>query len=109
MNYKSGEIVLIKFPYTNLMNSKKRPVLIIKADNELGDFVCFQITSQSKAKNIVKIEEKDFENKQLKLTSFVKYDKCFTLNSEIVEKSLSSVNKNFLKNLQKLFCDETFL
>ena len=47
MSYKQGDIVLIKFPFTTLSKSKKRPVLVIKDENEYGDFVCFQITSKS--------------------------------------------------------------
>jgi mRNA interferase MazF len=47
MSYKKGDIVLIKFPFTDLSNAKKRPVLIIKDENRLNDFVCFQITSKS--------------------------------------------------------------
>ena len=44
---KKGEIVLIKFPFTTLLQSKKRPVLVIRDENEYGDFVCFQIAFNS--------------------------------------------------------------
>ncbi len=106
MHCKRGDIVLVKFPFTTLLKSKKRPVLIIKSENEYGDFVCFQITSKSTQSNLQPINKKDISNGGLPLTSYVKYDKCFTLNTELVDKKLASVDNNLMKTLKNLFCNE---
>ena len=102
---EKGDIVLIKFPFTTLLRSKKRPVLVIKGENEHGDFVCFQITSKATQSNLHLIDNMDIVEGNLKLESHVKYDKCFTLNSELMEKKLASVNVIFMEKLKKLFCD----
>jgi len=96
MSYKIGDIVLIRFPFTNLAKSKKRPVLIIKNENELNDIVCFQITSNDEQLNLLKISNNDLANSNLTLDSYIKYDKCFTLNTDL------------LKKLKILFCKEIF-
>lgn len=44
-NYKLGEIVLVKFPFTNNLGFKKRPALIIKDTND-GDVIVCRITSK---------------------------------------------------------------
>ena len=106
MKCNQGDIVLIKFPFTTLSRSKKRPVLIIKDENEYHDFVCFQITSKQSPVNVLNIQPSDIYTGDLKLISYVKYDKCFTLNSELVDKKLASVNGVFLAKLKKLFCDD---
>ena len=106
MKYSKGDIVLIKFPFTTLSRSKKRPVLVIKSENEYHDFVCFQITSKQGQRNVLNIQQSDIYAGDLKLISYVKYDKCFTLNSELVDKKLASVNEAFLAKLKKLFCDD---
>ncbi len=109
MTCNTGDILLIQFPFTNLSESKKRPVLVIKADNVHGDFICFQITSKSTSSNLLKIEQNDLKSGDLKLISFLKYDKCFTLSNQIVDKKLADVNQEFMHKIKGLFCDATFL
>ena len=108
MSYEVGDIILVKFPFTNLKKSKKRPVLIVKSENELNDIVCFQITSNSEQSNLLKIENSDLNDSTLSLKSYIKYDKCFTINTEIIDKSIAKVNYNLLNKLKVLFCDELF-
>ena len=108
MSYEVGEILLVKFPFTNLKKSKKRPVLIVKPENNFGDVICFQITSNSEHSNLLEIKKSDLYKSQLSLDSYVKYDKCFTINSEIVDKSIAKVNNDFLEKLKMLFCKELF-
>jgi len=59
--------------------------------NDYGDFLCFQIISQKYQSNILQIDEANIKEQNLKINSFVKYDKCFTLNVEIVNKKLTSL------------------
>ncbi len=109
MRYSVGDIVLVKFPFTDLKNSKKRPVLVVKSQSDFNDIVCLQITSSSRQANLLKIENDDFVDAPLPLASFVKYDKCFTINSEIIEKKIAKVDWNFLEKLKSLFCDDLFV
>jgi len=108
MTCSTGDILLIKFPFTDLSKSKKRPVLVVKADSTCGDFICFQITSKSTSSNLLKIDQHDLKSGDLKLISFLKYDKCFTLNKQIVDKKLADVNPEFMNKLRELFCNTTF-
>lgn len=106
MTYKRGDIVLVKFPFTTLLKSKKRPVLVIKNENKHRDFVCFQITSKNTQSNLYPVDTADIIDGNLQLQSYVKYDKCFTLNSELVDKKLASVNDGLMEKLKELFCNE---
>ena len=108
MNCNNGDILLIKFPFTDLSQAKKRPVLVIKRNNTQGDFICLQITSKLTPLNSIKIEDSNINNGTLKLVSYLKYDKCFTLNIDIVDKKLADVHQNFTTEIQRLFCDLTF-
>ena len=108
MSYNVGDVILVKFPFTNLKKSKKRPVLVVKSQSDFNDIICFQITSNSKQKNLLKIENSDLDSSALTLQSFVKYDKCFTISSEIVDKKIAKVNPALLVELKTLFCSELF-
>ena len=108
MRYETGDIVLVKFPFTNLKKSKKRPVLIVKSENEVGDVVCFQITSNFEQSNLLAIKDNDLNNSTLSLKSYIKYDKCFTINTEVIDKSIAKVNSSLLDKLKLLFCKELF-
>ncbi len=63
---------MIKFPFTDLLQAKKRPVMIVKDQNEYGDFVCFQITSQKSQSNILPILASDYKDQNLKIKFFCK-------------------------------------
>jgi mRNA interferase MazF len=108
MTYKVGDIVLVKFPFTNLQKSKKRPAIIIKDENEHNDIVCFQITSNHTQDNLLKINSDDLQNSNLTLESYIKYDKCFTLNSKIIDKKIATVTPTLMHRLKELFCKEIF-
>lgn len=108
MSYKTGDIVLVKFPFTNLKKYKRRPVLIVKDENRYGDIVCFQITSNQNQSSLLQIKDSDFNTDKLKLQSFVKFDKCFTINNSVVDKKITDVNKTFLSKLKSNFCQEIF-
>jgi len=106
MPYKRGDILLIKFPFTTLSKSKKRPVLVMKDENEHQDFVCFQITSKSTQSHLMPIKQSDTTTGSLSLVSYVKYDKCFTLNSNLVDKKLATLSHDFMTEIKQRFCDE---
>jgi len=108
MSYNIGDILLIRFPFTDLSSIKKRPVILIQNENKQGDFVCFQVTSKTTQDKLIAIQNDHLSSGQLKLVSNVKYDKCFTLNSSIVYKKLATADHNFMSTLKNLFCSQVF-
>jgi len=106
MPYSRGDILLIRFPFTDLTHSKKRPVILLQDENEAGDFICFQITSKTTQSHLKPILHENLGEGMLPLRSYVKYDKCFTLNSTIVDKKLAAATDKFLLALKELLCEQ---
>lgn len=84
MNYK-GKIFKIPFPFTDLQNTKKRPVLALTEPNEFGDIRFAFITTKShKSSNQYELKASDFASEPLPLKSYVQLDKSVLLSKDII-------------------------
>jgi mRNA interferase MazF len=78
-----GDIVLLKFLFTDGVTFKRRPALIIQDCND-GDIIVCRITSQIyETDNDVYIDE--WEKSGLKLPSVIRVHKIATLDKSILE------------------------
>jgi mRNA interferase MazF len=94
---KKGDIVLIPFPFTDLLGNKKRPAIIL-IESELFIAVCF-ISSQ-----ISYINEYDFhlypnDTNHLKKESLVKLNKLATIDKDLVIGKIGSLSENEIEIL----------
>ncbi len=100
MTYKRGDVVIIKFPFTDASEYKKRPALIISNDtvNKTGDFMMLQITSKVKNDSLsLPILKNNFVNeKELPLASSLRVHKIFLLNQSLIISKATEVNIDFL-------------
>lgn|SRR3990167_4917812 len=103
----SGDIVLVHFPFTSLETTKKRPALILR-QTSLGRrsqiFTVAMISSQIEG---IKMEEdvylKGWEEAKLLYPSLVRLSKIATIEGELIEKVLGTVNKTDLNEIKKAF------
>ncbi|MDR2584137.1 MAG: type II toxin-antitoxin system PemK/MazF family toxin [Fibromonadaceae bacterium] len=83
-DFVKGDIVILNFPFSDLSATKRRPAFVL-ANWGYGDVVLCQITSKP-AKNefSIKIESNDFEAGSLPIVSFIRTDKLFTADKELI-------------------------
>ncbi len=95
---------LIPVPFSNLTNKKQRPVLVISSNHynkTTEDIVVVAITSQLKNLDYsVKIESKDLNEGELKVTSEIRADKVYTLSKDIIRKKFGKVNSKVLDDVR---------
>ena len=86
-----GDIVLVNLPFTDLVESKRRPVLIIAdvRDRNENDWLVCQITSSdlSHVREIA-ISPRDVQLGQLLPGSKVRPDRLSTLNERVFERTI---------------------
>lgn len=98
-NYKRGDVILALFPDSNLQTAKKRPVLIVQADDlqtNLPQIIVGMITSNLSRKghpSRVLVEIPTLAGKQSGLLSdsVIATDNLATLHEKFVDKKLGSL------------------
>ena len=98
--YKLGEIVLIKFPFTNNLGFKRRPALVIKDTND-GDVIVCRVTS--KLYNAAyDIDVKNRQQSGLQLPSVIRAHKIATLEKNMIDRKLGDVDSNIKTQLASI-------
>lgn len=100
--YSKGDIVIIQFPFSDLMNAKKRPMLVLAEKGQ--DIIGCAITSNLQSEGI---GCKNFSEGSLPLESKVKYWQLHTIMKSLVVKKIAKLSKQnhalVLNEIEKLF------
>jgi len=87
-----GTVVLVAFPFSDLSQAKQRPAVVL-ANAERGDWVLCQVTSKAYADpTAITIENDDFGQGSLKITSYVRLGKLFTANASLMLSCAGTLN-----------------
>ena len=104
---KRGTIVLVKFPFTDLRTSKRRPAIIVSRYLSINnDAIVAFITSVipdelSDTDMLFENKHKDFEKSGLTKTSVIKADKLATLNKSIFTGELGTLSDDTMNEINK--------
>lgn len=102
--FVKGEVVVIEFPYSNLKNVKKRPVLILKVP-EGEDIIVVQITGSSYEKSVeIPIKNEDFRRGSLKRDSFVRIDKIASIEKLLVKYKIGFLKQEKFNEILDKIC-----
>lgn len=95
----NGAVVLVRFPFSDLSNTKVRPAIVL-ADAARGDWVLCQVTSQPYTDpTAVEIVNSDFVSGSLKQTSYARPGKLFTANALIMTKHIGDLESAKLEQI----------
>ncbi len=101
---KPGDLVGILFPYSDLATKKRRPVLVLTAPDRHGDFMGLAVTSVETEVSAVEIVKEDMETGTLPRKSWIRYDKLFTLSSDIISKTYGSIKNQSREAVTENLC-----
>lgn len=102
-----GTVVLIKFPFTDMKNAKKRPALVV-AHSRLNSIIACQISSRQPVGSAnLPLAQADFASGGLPVESYIKIDKIQTFDAGLAERSLGALSKSkrdeIMQSLRDLF------
>ena len=103
---KQGDIVLIKFPFTDLKSTKVRPAMVLSTENfnkHSRDAVFVMITSGTentrKEDVLLKEGDKEFKLTGLKKESVVRTPKIYCLSKSLAKRKLGNLGPLTLGNI----------
>ena len=79
-----GAVVLVRFPFSDLSQTKLRPAVVL-ADAGRGDWILCQVTSKPyNDARAIQLEDASFAGGSLRVTSYARPGKLFTASRELI-------------------------
>ena len=93
------------FPFSDLKSTIKRPALIL-ANLEGKDVILCQITKvERKDKNKVSLDQHNLKTGNLKLKSFIRPSRLFTIEKSLISYKIGSLKENKLSEVIKILVE----
>ena len=87
-----GSVVLVRFPFSDLSASKRRPAVVL-AGVDRDDWILCQVTSNSYSDaRVVEITDSDFASGNLMRTSYARPGKLFSANTSLMQRVVGTLN-----------------
>jgi mRNA interferase MazF len=96
--YDQGDILILELPFTDLVGSKLRPVLVISRKDLGNDIIVLKITG-TPGRFRVKLTQKDLEEGNLKKESYIDCSSIFTVDKKLVVKKVGRIKKEKLRKV----------
>ena len=96
---KKGDIVLIPFPFTDLLGNKNRPAVIL-IDSEDDVTVCF-ITTQMQRQSVFDIFLGPSDLNGIKKTSLIRLNKIATIDKDLIIGRLGLLDEDVIELLNR--------
>ncbi len=101
------DIILISFPFSNLKESKVRPVIVMSNDSynkKFKDFIAVPLTSNLKLRDhTILVTNKDLESGKLIVDSQAKIDKIFSIEKSLVRKRIGKITRETHQHIKEMF------
>jgi len=104
---KSGQVVVFRFPQTDLEEGKLRPALLLgKLPGEYDDWLICMISSQTRQyiaefDEIVKDSDEDFKQSGLKVSSVIRIGRLAVVSGEILLGAIGEISSERLTRVKK--------
>jgi len=106
MTILQRDIVLLPFPFSDLKQSKVRPVIILSNDKhnkKSDDVVVIPLTSNlQKTDYDMLITNKNLEAGNLVVVSRVKVDRIFSVEKKLIKMNIGKINKQTFSKIKTL-------
>ena len=98
-NYSKNDVILVRYPFTDLSGSKVRPAVIVSAPHDSKD--AFVVPLSSKTTSVLSYEFvlEDWSDAGLNVTTAVKRG-IYTVNKSLIVKGVGKLSTSDSKSLE---------
>ncbi|HLC55670.1 MAG TPA: type II toxin-antitoxin system PemK/MazF family toxin [Candidatus Nanoarchaeia archaeon] len=94
MMFSKGDIIIINFPFSDLINAKKRPILVLGVRGQ--DIIGCAVTSNPESEGIL---INNFQEGDLPFKSKIKYWQIHTFLKDLAIRRIAKISKNTYKEV----------
>ncbi len=104
MTFRSGDIILVPFPFTDLSSSKRRPALLLRSLGEFGDWLCLPVTTQNAHQQSQRLQDEDFAEGELPQASWVRINRPTLLSESIMLGKIATLKPEAIAAIHFSLC-----
>ncbi|MDZ4846864.1 MAG: type II toxin-antitoxin system PemK/MazF family toxin [Chitinophagales bacterium] len=99
--FDKGDIVWLKFPFSDLNRSKSRPALVLSDSrvNKTGDYMLVSITSKIREDGLSIAIAENETDEPLQLKSFIRCHKLFTADKSLISGKLTRIKPRLYRKV----------
>lgn len=90
--YKSGDVILLQFPFSDLSSSKKRPAGVLVAIPHRKELIVVMLTSTKKVDEIVDYQIKNTQKAGLKEVTYARTSRLITIKDKLAIRKLGKLD-----------------
>jgi len=92
----AGAVVLVRFPFSDLSQTKLRPAVVLAGVGR-GDWILCQVTSKPYGDaRAIKLEDASFTTGSLRVTSYARPGRLFTANRDLIVAQVAVLKPEWL-------------
>jgi len=97
---KQGDIVWLKFPFSNLTQQKLRPAVVLSNDryNKYANVLLAGIYGKKQPLSM-QITNRDLEQKQMQKTSYISFQNIMSVEKTLIGQRIDSLNAQKLQQV----------
>ncbi len=96
---KRGSVVLVRFPFSDLSDSKLRPSVVLAGVGR-GDYILVQVTSNPYGDELaIELTDDSFAHGGLDRTSYARPGKIFTANDALIARPVGELSEASIKEV----------
>ncbi|MEW6668514.1 MAG: type II toxin-antitoxin system PemK/MazF family toxin [Thermodesulfobacteriota bacterium] len=110
MACKRGDVILVQFPFSSGVQTKRRPALVVQCDrnnrrldNTIIAMICTNVSraGEEPTQYLIALETPDGKQSGLVSTSVVKCENLFTVEQSLVKRVLGSLPETSMVQIDK--------